>query len=178
MCFARFRGKNTCFLSDRMFVVSLRSLPPDGLGGKARLPCFAPLDRRASRNAGCGCPWCEIKEKASAAGRRRGTFAPRASAPGARTINKKGASRRPLRQTASGRSEEHTSELQSLIRNPYAVFCLKKKKNGTTTTEKIQRRTSTSTDINRNDSNKLQIEKHTYRITSHNLLNNTAHSNQ
>src|SRR3546814_8250931 len=27
------------------------------------------------------------------------------------------------------RSEEHTSELQSLMRIPYAVFCLKKKKN-------------------------------------------------
>src|SRR3546814_10755700 len=27
-----------------------------------------------------------------------------------------------------GRSEEHTSELQSLMRNSYAVFCLKKKK--------------------------------------------------
>src|SRR3546814_7677379 len=29
------------------------------------------------------------------------------------------------------RSEEHTSELQSLMRNSYAVFCLKKKKNTT-----------------------------------------------
>src|SRR3546814_2476002 len=28
----------------------------------------------------------------------------------------------------SHRSEEHTSELQSLMRNSYAVFCLKKKK--------------------------------------------------
>src|SRR3546814_9712290 len=28
----------------------------------------------------------------------------------------------------SQRSEEHTSELQSLMRNSYAVFCLKKKK--------------------------------------------------
>src|SRR3546814_4760312 len=28
---------------------------------------------------------------------------------------------------AWARSEEHTSELQSLIRNSYAVFCLKKK---------------------------------------------------
>src|SRR3546814_6394400 len=27
------------------------------------------------------------------------------------------------------RSEEHTSELQSLMRIPYAVFCLKKKNN-------------------------------------------------
>src|SRR3546814_4723368 len=31
------------------------------------------------------------------------------------------------RQTPA-RSEEHTSELQSLMRNSYAVFCLKKKK--------------------------------------------------
>src|SRR3546814_7620087 len=29
------------------------------------------------------------------------------------------------------RSEEHTSELQSLMRNSYAVFCLKKKKKHT-----------------------------------------------
>src|SRR3546814_4438089 len=29
---------------------------------------------------------------------------------------------------AFGRSEEHTSELQSLMRISYAVFCLKKKK--------------------------------------------------
>src|SRR3546814_3295940 len=31
------------------------------------------------------------------------------------------------------RSEEHTSELQSLMRISYAVFCLKKKKNQTQT---------------------------------------------
>src|SRR3546814_10083530 len=31
------------------------------------------------------------------------------------------------------RSEEHTSELQSLMRISYAVFCLKKKKNKTLT---------------------------------------------
>src|SRR3546814_7553713 len=31
-----------------------------------------------------------------------------------------------------GRSEEHTSELQSLMRISYAVFCLKKKNNKTT----------------------------------------------
>src|SRR3546814_9776056 len=33
-----------------------------------------------------------------------------------------------LRSSALGRSEEHTSELQSLMRISYAVFCLKKKK--------------------------------------------------
>src|SRR3546814_7855251 len=39
--------------------------------------------------------------------------------------------RSPRRQPA--RSEEHTSELQSLMRISYAVFCLKKKKDKTTT---------------------------------------------
>src|SRR3546814_13922373 len=43
------------------------------------------------------------------------------------------ASRRDVRQpdrcgAAAARSEEHTSELQSLMRISYAVFCLKKKK--------------------------------------------------
>src|SRR3546814_7617269 len=33
----------------------------------------------------------------------------------------------PIRASEVGRSEEHTSELQSLMRNSYAVFCLKKK---------------------------------------------------
>src|SRR3546814_1327732 len=35
-----------------------------------------------------------------------------------------------------GRSEEHTSELQSLMRISYAVFCLKKKKSNTHRTKK------------------------------------------
>src|SRR3546814_8258106 len=36
---------------------------------------------------------------------------------------------------AAHRSEEHTSELQSLMRSSYAVFCLKKKKNKLSTQE-------------------------------------------
>src|SRR3546814_1998839 len=32
------------------------------------------------------------------------------------------------REVEASRSEEHTSELQSLMRSSYAVFCLKKKK--------------------------------------------------
>src|SRR3546814_8177761 len=35
----------------------------------------------------------------------------------------------------NGRSEEHTSELQSLMRISYAVFCLKKKNKTYTTTD-------------------------------------------
>src|SRR3546814_3907142 len=37
--------------------------------------------------------------------------------------------RERIAATAKERSEEHTSELQSLMRISYAVFCLKKKKN-------------------------------------------------
>src|SRR3546814_5126782 len=53
-------------------------------------------------------------------------------------------------QTACGparstRSEEHTSELQSLMRISYAVFCLKKKKTNTQlTTKRRHRRTHIS----------------------------------
>src|SRR3546814_8195410 len=44
--------------------------------------------------------------------------------------------RRLQRPDGQSRSEEHTSELQSLMRISYAVFCLKKKKK--TNTQKIQ----------------------------------------
>src|SRR3546814_7809293 len=40
-----------------------------------------------------------------------------------------GADRPQVRQPQQARSEEHTSELQSLMRISYAVFCLKKKTN-------------------------------------------------
>src|SRR3546814_1057456 len=39
--------------------------------------------------------------------------------------------------TVTLRSEEHTSELQSLMRISYAVFCLKKKKRKKTNTQQI-----------------------------------------
>src|SRR3546814_2369515 len=57
--------------------------------------------------------------------------APRAAALGAahRTLD-------PARPAAGDRSEEHTSELQSLMRISYAVFCLKKKNKKKTNTRK------------------------------------------
>src|SRR3546814_9255426 len=55
----------------------------------------------------------------STAGRR-----PSVARYSARTIGR----RRGLRREHPCRSEEHTSELQSLMRISYAVFCLKKKK--------------------------------------------------
>src|SRR3546814_9597830 len=72
---------------------------------------------------------------APAAGRMQRTF-------GGDTLNTAVYLARCLRQSAAqppatvhpaavhpARSEEHTSELQSLMRISYAVFCLKKKKN-------------------------------------------------
>src|SRR3546814_7713515 len=47
------------------------------------------------------------------------------------------AQRRIERVLRAGRSEEHTSELQSLMRISYAVFCLKKKKPTTTHTQTV-----------------------------------------
>src|SRR3546814_2362801 len=52
-----------------------------------------------------------------------------ASAPPARRVN-----RQQTPQNAPFRSEEHTSELQSLMRISYAVFCLKKKQHNNSTT--------------------------------------------
>src|SRR3546814_4603020 len=50
------------------------------------------------------------------------------------------AGRLPMKPIAlsalAGRSEEHTSELQSLMRISYAVFCLKKKKKNQLQTDK------------------------------------------
>src|SRR3546814_8962320 len=43
------------------------------------------------------------------------------------------------------RSEEHTSELQSLMRISYAVFCLKKKNNSHSTLPKTKPHSNTTT---------------------------------
>src|SRR3546814_4931749 len=58
-------------------------------------------------------------------------YAPR-SAPLFEAEREAGRSAIHLRQHAPHRSEEHTSELQSLMRISYAVFCLKKKNNNKT----------------------------------------------
>src|SRR3546814_10259012 len=67
----------------------------------------------------------------AASGHRRPTPVAARPAPTARRT----APTAPLRSSHKARrhrSEEHTSELQSLMRNSYAVFCLKKKKKSTT----------------------------------------------
>src|SRR3546814_4615610 len=51
----------------------------------------------------------------------------------ARTSGQDGDPRVPVFRESRERSEEHTSELQSLMRNSSAVFCLQKKRNTNTT---------------------------------------------
>src|SRR3546814_1574777 len=81
-----------------------------------------------------------------------------ASRAGTRGLRGASVARRPLIEpglldrpalAAQVRSEEHTSELQSLMRISYAVFCLKKKKNKTrnhiiTTPQKMNKPSITS----------------------------------
>src|SRR3546814_1728258 len=75
---------------------------------------------------------------------RAGDAQERASADGARTRARRvsewsvegsgrAVSRNRSAGRARGRSEEHTSELQSLMRNSYDVFCLTKKKRSRST---------------------------------------------
>src|SRR3546814_7017441 len=56
------------------------------------------------------------------------------------------------------RSEEHTSELQSLMRISYAVFCLKKKKQNIKTNISIN--STQHTTINNNTTTKTQDTTH------------------
>src|SRR3546814_6286323 len=58
----------------------------------------------------------------------------------------------------AGRSEEHTSELQSLMRISYAVFCLKKKKKKTSQTH-----ANIKTLRQQSKQNKLEVTRTTHK---------------
>src|SRR3546814_1498650 len=78
---------------------------------------------RAEGLAGAGHRRPQGQEDRRRDGLRRLQYAPRLH--GAARLERVGLQDRE--HEGSGRSEEHTSELQSLMRNSYAVFCLKKK---------------------------------------------------
>src|SRR3546814_3669352 len=91
-----------------------------------------------------GCPHC-VEPLLMGMAFSRITQRRRLPAPPKQTTGSQARRRGPFRCPASvspaertaclGRSEEHTSELQSLMRISYAVFCLKKKKNKHTHTK-------------------------------------------
>src|SRR3546814_2112169 len=84
-----------------------------------RAPCISAVRLRRNRGPGRG----SHDLRHDIAGRRRGGASPRRP--------------RRLLTRCGSRSEEHTSELQSLMRISYAVFCLKKKKKNTTQRQDI-----------------------------------------
>src|SRR3546814_6287860 len=86
---------------------------------------------------------------------QEGRRAPPADCPSSSTSARRFSASRPIVATARvrparRRSEEHTSELQSLMRISYAVFCLKKKKKEQDRTCKHQDETLTCNPNNRN----------------------------
>src|SRR3546814_3187304 len=77
--------------------------------------------RRHARSHRCGASWRRhFRYRASGS---RSVLVSRGHGPGSRAAGRAGADPAKV-----ARSEEHTSELQSLMRISYAVFCLKKKK--------------------------------------------------
>src|SRR3546814_1277189 len=89
---------------------------------------------------GASPPGCRLRRSTFTGGCNSFASAPASSGATARLAK----TRFQWRSTASaGRSEEHTSELQSLMRISYAVFCLKKKKetkNNLKSAEKYEQR--------------------------------------
>src|SRR3546814_3797227 len=82
---------------------------------------------RIGSPAGQGRPWPSpsLKKHHGLPGRHY-SHPPEPTVPPAPAIHRHG--RSAARTIAACRSEEHTSELQSLMRTSYAVFCLKNKK--------------------------------------------------
>src|SRR3546814_3161355 len=93
--------------------------------------CSSDLPGRLEGQSGCRCGADPQRQRARLL-RRWGCTLDRHPA---RSSGAYGVGARLLRHRISGqppRSEEHTSELQSLMRISYAVFCLKKKTDQTT----------------------------------------------
>src|SRR3546814_17435518 len=87
------------------------------------LPIYARLRRH-----GCQSGTPDLRRVEDAVCARLRQLRLRSLEPGPRDDEQVGP-KRPSRQRHVQRSEEHTSELQSLMRNASAVFCLKKKQN-------------------------------------------------
>src|SRR3546814_7987479 len=100
--------------SDLQAAVSVALLGGKGAGRRSRADADDRGTGRKRRGAELVCALVEL-----CTGQRRGC------------CDLAGLRQHGWRVHVTGRSEEHTSELQSLMRISYAVFCLKKKKKTT-----------------------------------------------
>src|SRR3546814_10793091 len=78
---------------------------------------------RSTPPAHCRVSWVRVRDERAITA---GTTDPGPALPARRGAKERAAPGVSSARTRSQRSEEHTSELQSLMRNSYAVFCLKK----------------------------------------------------
>src|SRR3546814_9951517 len=104
--------------TDKLFPYTtlFRSGTEDENSGRQFQSAVGAGDRGLSRPAPYGCGGAQVR-------RRRGLCR------NPRECSRRGCVRAPVDGLSGQRSEEHTSELQSLMRISYAVFCLKKKIN-------------------------------------------------
>src|SRR3546814_6747695 len=117
-----------------LFFVLMIRRPPRSTRTDTLFP-YTTLFRSAQASA-----W---KSRRRSRRRSRKALAVRCGSPVAKASR---AMRAPASTVASQRSEEHTSELQSLMRISYAVFCLKKKTNRTETHKYKKLKTTSSND--------------------------------
>src|SRR3546814_8042559 len=106
-----------------MIVMSRPKPPPDcdwKLTRASAISCNLGAISRSQSTLDCSCPFFSVRYMVAFVG----------------SISEKAESTMLdwLRTSATCRSEEHTSELQSLMRITYAVFCLTKKKKQSNTT--------------------------------------------
>src|SRR3546814_7711177 len=123
-----------------MFFFLTRRRPPRSTRTDTLFPYTTLFrSRQAGRGAAADCPGADHTDLANPHPSRRRTG-------GVRSRHHRRRHRPPLSPSVQAidavpnRSEEHTSELQSLMRISYAVFCLKKNKN--------HRQTNQETDTN------------------------------
>src|SRR3546814_3825910 len=69
----------------------------------------------------------------------------------------------PTQSSAEMRSEEHTSELQSLMRISYAVFCLKKKKHKHNTNKSTNKQSEKPRAKSRRADNNTETNRHIHK---------------
>src|SRR3546814_3744493 len=127
-------SSDVCSSDLRLRRLALRHPPRHLTRRTDRAPApLGPSTQRPGRAPRRGPP-----DPADGRGRRRRRRTRREDLPPERLLRIGNRSELPVRRSHRHRSEEHTSELQSLMRISYAVFGLKKKRRKLPTTKSIE----------------------------------------
>src|SRR3546814_10245804 len=96
----------------------------------------------------------KVSRARASTSRGRRSHSSRSTCPSARRC-----SAMPCACSTASRSEEHTSELQSLMRISYAVFCLKKKHKNDEKIHKLNRTFKRPTEITKSNKRRKVTQK-------------------